>query len=170
MYALLDAHDFAGDHALGGSIPRSVLALDAASAKGLRAAFARVLELLREAGDLALARSFAVWCRGVLAPRFGDSLPSLESLMEEPTMLAETLIEWEELKVSEGLERGREEERQLLRRLASRRFGSDTADALRPLLDPLRDAERLAAVGTLIVDCGTGAELLEGARRLGQAE
>lgn len=173
-YALLDAHDFAGDHALDGSIPRAVLALDAASAKGLRAAFAGVLELLREAGDLALAQSFAVWCRGVLAPRFGDSLPSLESLMEEPTMLAETLIEWEELKISEGLERGlergREEERQLLRRLASRRFGSDTADALRPLLDPLRDAERLAAVGTLIVDCGTGAELLEGARRLSQAE
>ena len=89
-------------------------------------------------------------------------------------MLAETLIEWEELKISEGLERGlergREDERQLLRRLASRRFGSDTADALRPLLDPLRDAERLAAVGTLIVDCGTGAELLEGTRRLSQAE
>ena len=174
MYALLDAHDFAGDYALDGSIARAVLALDAASAKGLRAALARVLELLREAGDLALAQSFAVWWRGVLAPRFGDSLPSLESLMEEPTMLAETLIEWEELKISEGLERGlergREEERQLLRLLASRRFGEDTAVALRPLLDSLLDAERLAEVGTLIVDCGTGAELLEGARRLGQAE
>ena len=91
MYALLDAHDFAGDHALGGSIPRSVLALDAASAKGLRAALARVLESLREAGDLALAQSFAVWWPGMLAPRFGDSLPSLESSMKEPTMLAETL-------------------------------------------------------------------------------
>lgn len=174
MYALLDAHDFAGDYALDGSIARAVLALDAVSAKGLRAALARVLELLREAGDSALAQSFAVWWRGVLAPRFGDSLLSLESLMEEPTMLAETLIEWEELKISEGLERGlergREEERQLLRLLASRRFGEDTAVALRPLLDSLRDAERLAEVGTLIVDCGTGAELLEGARRLGQAE
>ena len=49
-------------------------------------------------------------------------------------------------------------------------FDGGTDDALRPLLDLLRDAERLAAVGTLIVDCGTGAELLEGARRLGQAE
>ena len=105
-------------------------------------------------------------------------------------MLAETLLEWEERKIGEGLkrgreeglergreegleqglkrglERGREEERRLLRSLAAQRFGSGTAEAIRPLLGSMRDAASLAEAGTLIVDCGTGAELLEGVRNL----
>ena len=105
-------------------------------------------------------------------------------------MLAETLLEWEELKIGEGLERGREEglerglergreeglergreegreeERRLLRSLAAQRFGGETAQAIRPLLGSMRDAERLAEAGALIVACETGAELLEGVRGL----
>ena len=81
-------------------------------------------------------------------------------------MLAETLREWEEHKISEGLQRGREEERQLLRSLAARRFGEATAEAIWPLLSSMRDAAPLAEVGILIVECKTGAELLKGARGL----
>ena len=125
----------------------------------------RVSELLVEAADPSLDGSFDEWSHGVLAPRFG-TLPSLASLKEEPTMLAETLLEWEERKIGEGLERGREEERHLLRRLTARRFGGETAEAIRPLLVSMRDAESLAEAGGLIVECKTGAELLEGVRNL----
>ena len=89
-------------------------------------------------------------------------------------MLAETLLEWEERKIREGLERGleegREEERHLLRSLAARRFGGETAEAIRPLLGSMSDAARLAEAGVLIVDCKTGTELLEGVRSLCRAD
>ena len=55
-------------------------------------------------------------------------------MMETPTMLAETLQEWEEQKLSEGREEGREEERARLRRLADRHLDADTANALARLL------------------------------------
>ena len=168
-YQLVDAKDFAGDHAPDGNAARAALALEAASAENLEAAMRRVSELLVEAADPSLDGSFDQWSHGVLAPRFG-ALPSFASFKEEPTMLAETLLEWEELKIGEGLERGlergREEERRLLRSLAARRFGGETAAAIRPLLSSLRDAESLAEAGALIVDCKTGAELLEGVRGL----
>ena len=66
----------------------------------------------------------------------------------------------------EGVRRGREEERRLLCSLAARRFGDATADAIRPLLGSLHDEARFAAVGALIVDSRSGAELLDGTRRL----
>ena len=101
-------------------------------------------------------------------------------------MLVETLREWEEHKINEGLqrgrkeglqrgreeglrqgmERGREEERKLLRSLAARRFGGATAEAIWPLLGSMHDTALLAEVGALIVECKTGADLLEDARGL----
>ena len=64
----------------------------------------------------------------------------------------------------EGVRRGREEglaeERALLRRLAARRFGAGTAEALAGLLEGVDDTDRLAEIGEMIVDCGTGDELL----------
>lgn len=172
-YRLVDASQFAGDHALDGNVARAALALDAASAPGLVAALGRMLELLGATGDPALRHSFELWCRGVLEPRFGDGLPSLASLTEEPLMLAETLLEWEERKISEGLQRGREQGMQrgreeLLQSLVARRFGSATAEAFQPLLGTLRDAARFADVGSLIVECKTDAELLEGVRHLAE--
>ena len=97
-------------------------------------------------------------------------------------MLGQTLREWEQRNFrrgreegidigvrrgrEEGVRRGREEERRLLCSLAARRFGDATADAIRPLLGSLHDEARFAAVGALIVDSRTGAELLDGTRRL----
>ena len=65
-----------------------------------------------------------------------------------------------------GLERGRAEERALLCRLASRRFGAETGERLSGLLGRLTDPERLAEVGDWVIECGTGAELLDRAGRL----
>ena len=112
----------------------------------------------------------------MVAKRFGgggaDVRLALE-LMEDPMSLATRFDEWE----AEFLQKGREEgrtagleegwaaERSLLRRQAARRFDAATAQALFGLLAEVRDAERFAEVGELIIDCATGGELLERVRQ-----
>ena len=54
--------------------------------------------------------------------------------------------------------------RDLLRRMAARRFGADTAQQLDPLLAATEDPERLVDVGKWITTCATGKELLERVR------
>ena len=88
-------------------------------------------------------------------------------------MLEHRMDEWEQEWFRQGREEGREEgreaglaeERALLRRQAARRFGAETAEALAGLLEGVDDADRLAEVGEMIVDCGTGGELLDRAGR-----
>ena len=100
--------------------------------------------------------------RALLARQLGADV-------EEPTMLKHRMDEWEQEWFRQGREEGREEglaeERALLRRLAARRFGAGTAEALTGLLEGVDDADRLAEVGEMIVDCGTGSELLDRVRR-----
>ena len=70
------------------------------------------------------------------------------------------------LGLERGIERGRAEERALLCRQAERKFDAETAERLSGLLDRLTDLERLAEVGDWIIECGTGADLLERAGRI----
>ena len=96
---------------------------------------------------------------------------------EEPMTLEHRMDEWEqewfrqgrEAGVRQGIRRGREEgraeERALLLRQAARRFGAGTAEALAGLLEGVDDANRLAEVGEMIVDCRTGGDLLDRAGR-----
>ena len=89
-------------------------------------------------------------------------------------MLAESVKEWteqwfregREKGLEQGLERGRAEERALLCRQASRKFDAETAARLAGLLDRLTDPERLAEIGDWIIECATGADLLDRAERL----
>ena len=82
-------------------------------------------------------------------------------------MLAETVTRWRQEALDEGMRHGMAEgERRLLRRQATRRFGADAGDALAALLANEEDAERLAEVGELLVDCGSPAELLRRGGRL----
>ena len=67
---------------------------------------------------------------------------------------------------SEGMRQGLAEERTLLRRQAARRFGVETGDALAALLANEQDAERLAEVGELMMDCANPEELLRRGGRL----
>ena len=79
----------------------------------------------------------------MLRHRFGERLRTLTDIMEKPTMLAETLQEWEEQKFNEGRLAGREEgrlagreeERARLRRLAERHFDAATANTLVRLIN-----------------------------------
>ena len=87
--------------------------------------------------------------------------------------LAKRVQEWEagwhregfEKGLKQGLERGEKRglaaERELLRRMAARKFGAAAGDALARHLASISDPDRLAGIGERIVDCGTGVELLE---------
>ena len=66
----------------------------------------------------------------------------------------------------EGIEQVRAEERALLCRLAARKFDTETAERLSGLLDRLTDPDRLAEVGEWIIECGTGADLLDRVERV----
>ena len=93
-------------------------------------------------------------------------------------MLAERAKEWTEqwlregreqgieLGLERGIERGRAEERALLCRQAARKFDTETAERLSGLLERLTDPERLAEVGDWIIECGTGADLIDRARHI----
>ena len=176
-YALLEVRRFEGDAlALGLQAARAGVnfalaqfALENASAEALPAAMAAVARLLGAEGELGLAESFGMWVEGVLERRLGVRLPSLTRMMEEPPMLEETLDEWAEEKFrlgqAEGMKWGIQRERALLIRQAQRRFGTDVAEALSKLVGGVDDPDRLAEVGDLVVDCATGRELLECARR-----
>lgn len=73
---------------------------------------------------------------------------------------------------AEGIEQGRAEgvgqSRAMLLRLATRRFGAQTAEALAGLLQGVGDPERLVEVGERLIDCQTSAELLDHAERIGK--
>ena len=137
-FRFVDAKTYRGDHALDGNATRAWLALEAASAAGLAAALRHAGGTFAAVGDATLSHAFEVWC-GVLPQRFGDRLRTLTDIMEKPTMLAETLQEWEEQKINEGREEGREEERARLRRLAERHFDAATANKLVHLINAVDD-------------------------------
>ena len=84
-------------------------------------------------------------------------------------MLEEAITEWRQAALAEGRSEGlaegrREGERALLRRMAARRFGASAGDALAALLAGEQDAERLAELGGLVLDCESGEELLRQGR------
>ncbi len=62
---------------------------------------------------------------------------------------------------NQGVERGFAAERELLCRLVARKFSAADGDALVRHLAGISDPDRLAGVGECIIDCRTGAELLE---------
>ena len=62
--------------------------------------------------------------------------------------------------IERGIEQGLAAERDLLRRLAARKFGAGTAERLASLLAPIGDTRRLAEVGDWIIDCTTGDDLI----------
>ena len=77
---------------------------------------------------------------------------------------AEGLAQGVERGIEQGLERGIEQglaaERELLGRLAERKFGDGTAERLSDLLAGIGDTRRLAEVGDWIIDCATGDDLI----------
>ena len=97
----------------------------------------------------------------------GDTLERVKSLKEAEMIYAGI----EELKEQyrEEAERARTEGRaeggsSVVRRLTRLKFGVGTAEELSRLVGGIADPERIARIGVLVIECETGAELLERAR------
>ena len=109
------------------------------------------------------------------ALRGGEGLPPLAEMERElearrgerqmPGLMEARIMEWEarvlERGREQGIAQGRAEERALLRRLAERRFGAETAGQVSELLTEVTGAEDLLEAGDWILECRTGNELLE---------
>ena len=162
-YVLLDGPALPDDDARRNLAAALIAVQSCVEAARMPERVAGLLGLLRRSGDEALGEALREAVRGILERRFGGELP--RRWMEEPAMLEHRMDEWEQEWFRQGREEGRAEERALLRRQAARRFGADTAEALGRLLEGVDDADRLAEIGEMIVDCETGGELLDRAGR-----
>ena len=93
------------------------------------------------------------------------------------TLMEARLQEWHDSAIEQGMQQGMRQgvqqgmqrgvrqgvhqgQKDLLHRLAERRFGAETAQRLSDLLDGA-DADRLIDVGGWIADCASGDELLD---------
>ena len=179
-YFLLDEGRWGEDDLPRRNLVSALVGLEnSGSAERLSELLAALSDWLRDPEDDELRRAFVEWVRQVVLPgRFpGAALPVGQGLEGGGAMLAESVKEWTEQWFREGreqgleqgreqgreqgLECGRAEERALLCRQAARKFDAETAARLAGLLDRLTDPERLAEVGDWIIECGTGAELLD---------
>ncbi len=120
----------------------------------------------RWAGEdcLAARQAFAKWtAERMEAPDVPDEvLDEIKERIEQPTEaeeMGQTYTEWVESHRQQGRTEGGAT---MLVRLASRRFGAETAEKLAGLVRAM-GAEQLASVGDAVVDCDTGDELLEAA-------
>lgn len=128
----------------------------------LNAALGMLARALEEAGDADLRRRFSAWLLDLLEDRKfpRKRIENMDILTEERPMLAETLKEWTDGWFQEGLERGMEQQKALIRRLAARKFSANAAAKLVRRLESAADAEQLQTVGEWTVDCDTDEELL----------
>ncbi|MDE2805514.1 MAG: Rpn family recombination-promoting nuclease/putative transposase [Gemmatimonadota bacterium] len=134
----------------------------------------RVLERYPGAEHARLREAFREWVLGA-AESWGieeEVLGEVKSLKEAEMIYAGV----EELKEQyrerrkrarmEGRAEGRTEGRAtMVCRQARLKFGPETAERLLQLLDGIADPERIARIGERIIECETGAELLESARK-----
>ena len=80
------------------------------------------------------------------------------ALAEQDKYRAAGRAEGIEQGIERGIERGIAAERDLLRRLAARKFDAGTAERLAGLLARIDDPERLAETGDWIIECASGDE------------
>ena len=116
------------------------------------------------------------WARHVAQRRIGldleiGDMAELEGLHESDELdayFAERVRAWQDeyraegraQGIEQGLEQGLAAERDLLCRLAARKFGADTAERLAGVLARVGDTRRFGEVGDWIIDCATGEDLM----------
>ena len=125
---------------------------------------------LTRAGEPSLLDSFDAWIALVLKGKIDEAEGTVEPIGKQEEQTEMTLIDrvrkWRE----EDVERGRiEGERELVRRLISRRFGPATAERLVPVLDPLSDPDRISAVADAVLECEAAEEFIARAREVAGA-
>ena len=125
---------------------------------------------LSDPHDPELRRVFLDWVRQLaarLAPTGGE-LPPVRTLEELKMTLLERVAEWPKQWLQEGIEQGIEQgveqglaqQRALLRRQATVRFGAEAAAGVSQAVERIADPEGLAAAGEWIVRADSGDELV----------
>ena len=138
---------------------------------------------LEAIGEPELTGAFRKWIGLAVARRFGQAGRELERTVleeEEGTMtLLERAREWGKEydrqwmeKLEKGVARGIARERQasiqrdreLVKRMVTRRFGPGTAEQLGAILDHISDPEDIAPIADAVIECETAEEFLERVR------
>lgn len=179
-YAALDARRMAGEHLPERNLVSTLLALNGApgpaDAEPPLRSLGRWIDDLGEHAEPVRA-AYAEWLATRMptwfSPEDAAALVERTTKTEDPEETEEGMafsvmednvrrqIRRAERKgLGEGLARGLDHERRLLRLQAARRFGDSTAGRLEPLLAGVGDPEGLERVGEWIVDCTDGEELI----------
>ena len=176
-FEMLDAATLTADDGRANWLAAQLRLLRCRAAEELPERARTLFEGLRRDGLDDLAQRLAELTMRLLLVRFGRKpaadaggyLDQALRYMEEPTMLERAITEWRKAALAEGQRKGRVEgmregrvegERAMLRRVAARRFGTPTGDALAALLGEVADVRRLNAIGDLVADCPSADELL----------
>ena len=176
-YFVLDAGRYGADDLPHRNLVSALILLENSRTPAeLERALDALLAWVRSPGERELKRAFGEWIRQVLLRgRFPEAtLERTAELEEVRTMLEEQVQEWTRQWFEEGREEGREHgisqgQRALLHRQAAWKFDAETAERLSELLNGLSNPERLAEIGEWIIECETGAELIERAGSAGRA-
>ena len=188
-YFLLDEGRWGEDDLPRRNLVSALVGLEnSGSAESLSGLLAALSDWLRDSEDDELRRAFVEWVRqAARRGRFpGSALPVVAGDLEGGgAMLAESVKEWTEQWLREGREQGIEQgSNRVWNRAGNKvwsavalksgrccavwRRGSSTLkrpNGFRGCWIRLTDPERLAEVGDWIIECGTGADLLDRAGR-----
>ncbi len=167
--------------------PDNVLAMiarfeQAPTAERLEPLIVALSDWLAAVGEPELDAAFWEWIEQVLTLRHGPKGEKLQRTLrrrreEKGTMtLIERARKWgeerDQLWLRKGIEKGIERERrasiqrerELVHRMASRRFGSQAAKQLLPVLARLSDQEDIGLVADAVIECETAEEFLRRVR------
>ena len=147
----------------------------ARTAEALEEAVGTLPDWLGRIREHELAGPFLTWIMHVLTERHGERGKKLRrKLRKEEEAKMTTLIErarkWGEERdqqwLQKGIEKGIEQQRHLLHRLVTRRFGTHAAERLLPLLDQHSEPESIAAIADAVIECETAEEFLRRVRQV----
>ena len=178
VYLLLDAGRIAPEHRPAYNLVSTLFELNGAkAAEEVVAPMRALMGWLpgRAARAEEVAEGFVEWLattmsRAFPAPEASRVVEALRRVVAggeeaQMTQLEHNLRQWRagliQQGVEQGVEQGLADERALLRRLTTRKFDAATAAALARRIEAVTDADRLAEIGDWIIDCETGAALLE---------
>ena len=189
-YVALDLRELAGR---GAGLPpdnrlTTLIGLETGPAETLPGRLRAAFERYGGEEEIGLREGYHARVRDSRSPHGGEGLPPFPEFeralerkrggAEMPTLMDARAMEWEarvmergrEQGIAQGREQGREQgiaqgRRELLRRLAERRFGPETAAQLAGYMAEVGGVEELLQVGDWILDCATGRELLDRLRR-----
>ena len=175
-YLLLDTHRLAADDLRMDNAAALLAGLENPSLERVAAQVAALRRRLDAPELKPLKELMLLWAQRVSQRRLNlnlgiEDMAEVDRLHEsgelEVFFTERALAEREKLRSegrAEGIERGLEQgiaaERDLLRRLATRKFDAGTAERLAGVLSRIDDPEGLAAAGDWIIECASGDELI----------